>query len=172
MKTPKYRFYRIRYAYLQLLVTSLVLNQWPTERHGALTTHSYKLDGSTRQTVKRQIPKSRISTCLTLPGKAWFVLLLRTCQQMFLSRYKPPRIGEIANKTTNQKLQQSRRRRPPKNWKKFLSTIKVNGKPDQLDPKPCHGQKITDTVFLELLRYHVQSGELLHMAYSLQLWKL
>ena len=99
VKTPKYCFQGIRLAYIQRHVTSSVHNQWPTERHGAHPTHSYKQDGASKQTVRRQFPKCQVSTSPTLHGETWLALPRRTCQQLFFYRYKPPRIGEVANKT-------------------------------------------------------------------------
>ena len=99
VKTPKYCLQRIRFAYIQRHVTGAVHNQWPIERHGAHPTHSYKRGGASKQTVRGQFQKSQVHTSPTLHGETWLAVPLRTCQQLFFYRYKPPRIVELANKT-------------------------------------------------------------------------
>ena len=136
------RFHRIRFAYPQLLVTSLVPNQRPIKGHGTYPTHNYKVDCASKHTVQGKTSKSQAATCIILPRNAWLLYpsaLVNNCFDF---------------DTSYLELVQSRVRHP-----------------DQQESKLCNGREISGTALLEPLQLHIQSGELLHMAYFLPLWK-
>ena len=167
------RFHRLRYGYPQPRVASMVgqLNQGPIERHGAYPTHSYKLDGPSKDTVSEKTPKyqaSPVSCYLELHDLLYLSALVINCYN-FDTSY----LGLIESRTRQgTKCKNSWRIPPPKDRENFLSTIKTTNLHDQQKSKLCHGQETANIILLETLQHHVQSKEFLHMAYSLPIWKL